>query len=241
MIMRKTSRQILPIVAVVAVLLVAGGVAIASNAGFKLNFQLAAAGDGQFGNNWISLPYFNPYNTVQDACNQLGLVNFPNAGSASFQKVIDKVTGALQTVGCGGSGSTTPGFFVPGEGVRLRVGVGGAFSGNPSNIIIVGSHNPTLPLHLPQAGAATVQGILWISVPYHSTWVTFQDLCDGIGLESTFNPVPDTVFEVLPFAGSQTTRACGQGSAAANLILGKSYRVRRASGQGPIDFVPAHF
>src|SRR2546422_6832073 len=70
-----------------AILIVAaGGGVVASNMGFKINkvlypiSQLPAAADAH-GDNWVALPYRNPYPNASDLCSQAGLPN--TVGSAA--------------------------------------------------------------------------------------------------------------------------------------------------------------
>src|SRR5213594_1155923 len=59
----KTMRSAVAVLLAAALILAAGGAAVASNMGFKLNMALAAAGAGAVGDNWVSIPYNNPYTT----------------------------------------------------------------------------------------------------------------------------------------------------------------------------------
>src|SRR5438093_7219922 len=83
----KSWRLTVAIAAVAAVILPAGGVAIASNMGFKMNFPLYSynnPGCLNCGSNLVSIPYFNPYvgapcttpagtSCAAQLCTQLGL------------------------------------------------------------------------------------------------------------------------------------------------------------------------
>jgi hypothetical protein len=64
----KKSHLTMAVVLVAATMLIAGGVAVASNTGFKINKPLAIAGGGSIGNNWTSIPYFHPYTNGAGLC-----------------------------------------------------------------------------------------------------------------------------------------------------------------------------
>ncbi len=103
------------IAATVAMAIVAGGLALGSNMGFKINKPLTpfVAASAPVGDNWITLPYNVPYVKAQDVCDQLGLA----PGDTVFRR--NAATGTSQLRTCG------PGIFgnyvlVPGEAVRVR-------------------------------------------------------------------------------------------------------------------------
>ena len=126
------------VVAAALFILAAGGAAIASNMGFKLNKPIALAGAGQIGNNWASIPYFNPYTTLGQFCIQ---TNLPRVfGNSAIVTTLDSDLGSFNGLACNaiGSGGPAP---IPGRGLQIRVP---NIAGNPTSIIIVGSHNPTL-------------------------------------------------------------------------------------------------
>ena len=72
--LKQKSHFSLAVVLVAAAMIVAGGVVTASNTGFKLNKPLEPIGAGGLpagkGNNWVSIPYFNPYGTWNQFCIQ---------------------------------------------------------------------------------------------------------------------------------------------------------------------------
>src|SRR5262245_4908915 len=149
------SRLTLALVLIVATVLIAGGVAIASNTGFKINKALfAVAANPQAGNNWTSLPYFHPYPNGNTLCLSMGLttngvggVTVAN-GPASLLRV-DPVTGGTASGICG---TATGGTFTwaAGTGVRIRNSTGAVGTVAPTQAILVGSHNPSITLNLPQ-------------------------------------------------------------------------------------------
>lgn len=225
------SRLVLAVVLVAATVLIAGGVAIASNTGFKINKPMVVAGAGQIGNNWTSVPYFNPYGNGGSLCTQLGLVS-TGVVRAGLLK-IDPVTGAAGTANCGTAAANTF-TWNPGQGIRIR----NAGTGAPTSAIIVGSHNPAQSLTIPDSGAGNI-GSLWFAVPYHTTAVTAADLCASIGMTSA-GVLRGSVGRLNPSTGAFTTANCGTaGASTLNLVLGEAVRLRDPN--GPLNFVPAHF
>jgi len=236
--LRNKSRLTLAVALVAATMLVAGGVAIASNTGFKINkplFVVPAGAGTEAGNNWVSLPYFGPYTNGNSLCAQLGLVStgLTRAGLLRLNP------NGLTTIAACGSAAN---FFtdlpaaLPYQSVRIR----NAGTGAPTSAIIVGSHNPALSVTVPDVGAGEV-GNLWFAVPYHTTAVTAQDLCNQIGFVQTgLNRGQIGIHSGALPTGSFTPISCGSAQAGTtNLILGDAVRLRDPN--GPFVFVPAHF
>jgi len=70
----KSIRPTLAILVAAVVIVAAGGAVVASNMGFKMNKPLVkVSGGGQTGNNWTSIPFHNPYGTIQGFCAQTGV------------------------------------------------------------------------------------------------------------------------------------------------------------------------
>jgi len=230
--LKQKSHFTLAVVLVAAAMLVAGGVVTASNTGFKLNKPLAPSGLGQIGNNWTSIPYFNPYGNAGAFCNQTGLIT--SGGLRDTIADVNPATGATTTVTCGTAGANTL-LITPGRGLRVRrpstvVGT--------TSIIIVGSHNPSLSVSVPDSGLGSI-GTLWFSVPYHTTAVTAADLCASSGLTSA-GGLRATIGRLNPTTGATTTVSCGTAAAGTlSLVLGEAVAVREPN--GPISFIPAHF
>jgi hypothetical protein len=239
MLLNRKSHLNLAVVLVAATMVIAGSVAIASNTGFKINkgLRLVQTTDtGQKGNNWVAIPYFNPYNNGTDFCTQTGLRG-AIAGNTTTIARLDPVSGSLISANCSSAGSFT---ITPGLGLRIRPAalVGGI--ANPSSIIIVGSHNPSLALTIPKPGAGQI-GNFWFSVPYHTTAVTAADLCSSIGLTSTGLTGKATVARLDPNTGSSTSVQCGTAGATSLVLnLGEAIVLREPTAS-PLTFVPAHF
>src|SRR5207247_3048017 len=201
----RLSRPLLAVVVASALSLALGGLAVASNMGFKLNKPIVfkpAIASGQIGSNWTSLPFNNPYGTCAGLCTQLGLT----AAKASLQ-VLDQNTGNFSSAVCATPACTAL-TLIPGKQVNILQPAGG-----PTSVIIVGSHNPTLSLTIPTPGAGNI-GNLWYSLPYHTTAVTGQDLCNQIGMTST-GTQRGGVTRVNAVTGQFVTGFCG--STASNL------------------------
>ncbi|HEV8701856.1 MAG TPA: hypothetical protein VGV60_11350 [Candidatus Polarisedimenticolia bacterium] len=78
MIRLKSMRPSLAILVAAVLIVAAGGAVIASNMGFKMNKPLVRVPTGAAtltGNNWTSIPFHNPYGTIQGFCNQTGLTS----------------------------------------------------------------------------------------------------------------------------------------------------------------------
>ena len=237
MLLNRKSHLNLAVVLVAATMVIAGSVAIASNTGFKINkgLRLLQATDtGQKGSNWVSIPFFNPYNNGADFCTQTGLRGAAIGATTTLAR-IDPVTGSTTSANCSSAGGFS---LVSGQGLRIRPAavVGGI--ANPNSIIIVGSHNPSLSLTIPKPGAGQI-GNLWFSVPYHTTAVTAADLCASIGMTST-GLSKGSVSRLDPNSGSTTIGSCGT-TTATNLVLNLGEAVQLHDPNGPITFVPSHF
>jgi hypothetical protein len=235
----RKSHVAVALVGITAMVLLAGGLAVASNTGFKLNKSLAASltvGNPQVGNNWLSIPYFNPYGNAGAFCTQVGLVSTGLGAKASIA-VVDPVTGATSAPVLCGSVPANSLLITPGRGIRVRnTPAGGA---TPTSIIIVGSHDPSLAITIPKSGAGTA-GDFWFAVPYHTTAANANDLCLSSGFSSTgFSKA--TISRLDPVTGVQSAPVqCGSaGATAFVLTLGEAIKVREPN--GPLTFVPAHF
>lgn len=144
-----------------ALVLVVGGLVVASNMGFKFvpNFTTPNA------DYWLSVPYNNNYTVAQDVCDDLG--------SATLVSRFDTPSGVRQDWTCpfGNNFSVTSG-----EGLFIRVG-------SASTPVIVGSHDPSLTI---PAGGFTVANADWfLSIPYHTTAAVADDICSEVGPNAT--------------------------------------------------------
>lgn len=256
--MHRSKRLTIALALVAAIILVAGGAAIASNAGFKMNkeFELVPSGGGGFvGNNWVSIPYFNPYGTVpcdvpasctvngqlypsaQGLCDAFGLTAPDSIGVqvCDFSGNPNGICGFRGPDACGSAGiRAIP--LVPGLSYEIRSTTDGSAT---TNAIIVGSHDPTLQLTIPFSGVG-INNNLRMGVPYHSTAATRQDVCDQLGLTVTPGNEVSTLNTFNASTG-QFRNACfcnGLLGCPDPLILGEGLELRHIA---VTPFVPAHF
>src|SRR5215470_19021918 len=85
------------VVLAAALILAAGGAAVASNMGFKMNRTLVQ-NTATSGQNWVSFPYNNPYGTVKAFCAQTGLPSL--VLSTATITSINPVSNTPNTVTC---------------------------------------------------------------------------------------------------------------------------------------------
>lgn len=235
--LKQKSHFSLAVVLVAAAMLIAGGVVTASNTGFKLNKPLEPIGPGgvpaKKGDNWASVPYFNPYGTWGAFCTQLGLITSGIATARDQLQEVDPNTGAAFQSACG---LNTARPLIPGRGIKIRRP---ASIVAQTSVIIVGSHNPSMSVVAPQGVTGSHIGDLWFAVPYHTTAVSAGDVCAQAGLW-VGTPPRATVSRLNPVTGATTLVTCGTAAAnALNLVLGEAVLLRDP--HQPISFIPAHF
>ncbi len=217
----------------VAVAVVAAGGLFASNMGFKLNYQLAAAGDStsygtsQSGNNVLALPY-NRQAGIDDS-QQLVDDIVASGGAVTNVQRFDEATDGLETFTPGAKGAT-PFALVPGEALFVVMAAGGGV-----DYITVGSHDPSLsvPLEGP-ADPGSASGSNFFAVPYHTTAADSQDLVDSIGAASVtnvqrFNESNDGIEIFTPGA---------KGAVPFPVVAGEGYFVTMSA---TVNHVPSHF
>lgn len=221
------------IAATVAVAVVAGGLALGSNMGFKFNAQMIAAGGAlPKGDNWLSLPDNNPYNKANLVCQQLGLTS---TGLNSTRGVVSRLTSSSGVFSNYTCGTNTALAFAPivGESLKVR---------NPTllNGIVVGSDNPNNTTPIVAAGGALPKGDNWVSVPYHTTAVKANDLCGDIGLTTTgLNANRGVVSRLTASSGVFSNYTCGTNTALAfTLTTGEGVKVRNPVAK---SWLPSHF
>jgi hypothetical protein len=215
------------VVLAAVVILAAGGAAIASNMGFKLNMPLVA-NTATSGQNWVSIPYNNPYGTIKKFCTDTGL---PSALALTATTTsINPANNLPSTVTCFAAVAQ----LLPTQcnGIRVTVPAAAALS----SIIIVGSHNPAKTCTLPANTAAS--GQLWFNVPYHTTAVSCKDLCTQIGMNASLASTGPCT-QINPANNLPDTRTCfSSTSTGLNLVLGRALRLLNPLG---VSFLPAHF
>jgi len=209
-------------VACLALVLAAGGL-MASNMGFKLNYELLATGAGSAsGTNTLALPY----NRQSGLTTALDLMN--DIGFASVQSVQQFVESSDSLASYTGRKGSPPNFnLVSGSSVFVKMSA-------PVNYIVVGSHDPALAISLDATGAGSASGTNFFSYPYHSTSATALDLMNDIGFAS--------VQSVQRFVESSDSLASYTGRKGSppnfNLVPGEGYFVKMSS---TVSYVPSHY
>ncbi len=178
------------------------GLVSASNMGFKLSYQLQTNAAGK-NINWVSLPYFNSFATAQDVLNDIN--NDCGAGNATSLIRFDTVNNQTITHT---NGSVSNNFTISaGEAYGVNVS-----SGSTCTWIIVGSHNNSfdpggISSILLKKNAAG-KNINWLSVPYHTTLSTAEDLCNEINNQNGATVVTSVI--KFDTTNNQTiTHTCG--------------------------------
>ncbi len=145
---------------------------LSSNMGFKLTKTLIFQDPNYLNTNWISLPYYYLTGTVtaENVCDDIG-GTCNTLGNCTVGKW-DVSTNTGSTWACQTT-KGTPFTINPGEGIYVQPNASVDF-------VIVGSHNPTLSLTLTFQDPNYLN-TNWISVPYHTTVTTAEELCDEIG------------------------------------------------------------
>lgn len=235
--LKPKSNGMLLVLLVAAVMITAGGFATASNTGFKINKATPVAGAGEIGNSWLSIPYFNPYPTVNAFCSATGVIStgLGTKASIAFQDAVTGFIGAPVTCGSATGGTQT---FTAGIGFRLR----NAGTGAPTSIIIVGSHNPTTTFRVENSAGGGQRGSSWFAVPYHTTAVSANDICLSAGLTSTGLGAKANIARFDAATGQFVGPAnCGTATAQSLILqLGEAVKIREVPGVVR-TFVPAHF
>jgi hypothetical protein len=140
-----------------ATVLVAGGLVVASNMGFKFVPNLVTPGV----DHWLAVPYNNNYSVANDVCKDIG-------PTAILVGRFDSPTQIRYDWTCPWGTSFT---VTSGEGLFVRVNAS-------STPVIVGSHDPNLTI--PQGGF-TVGVDNFLSIPYHTTATVANDVCAEVG------------------------------------------------------------
>ncbi len=221
------------------VVLVSGSIVMGSNMGFKFNMALVPAGllGPPQGDNVMSLPYLVPYANRQCLCDQLGL----NPGATVVQQ-FDALTGGFSFYLCGAGGSTCA---APTGNFQLdtKNAVWITDNGVPASVIVVGAHDPSANIQLACKPAATPlpAGDNWVSVPYHTTSVTKQDLCDEIGsVNAIFTN--DAATGAFPFYQCGNLPSDGPlPPKGESVIVVLDTASAACTGPGVVNWVPNHF
>lgn len=217
-------------VALGAVALLAASLVMASNMGFKLNYQLTGpAAAPENGTNTIALP-FNQQTGINTAADLAADINATGPGQVVQVSRYVKSTASLNSYVT--TGADPVGFaLVPGEGYRVQV------DGNV-NYIIVGSHDPGLGITLTGPAAAPENGTNTYTYPYHSIASNAAELAaeiDAAGGVGTVVQVSRYVKSTASLSSYVTSGADPTGFA---LVPGEAYRIQVGS---DVTFTPAHY
>lgn len=145
-----------------AILLMIGGVAVASNMGFKFVPNIATADPEVY---WISIPLNNNYTDLASIYNDI-TAECPNGAAQAVRVHPDQ----SQCIWNGPFSCNEP--YLPGEAVYVSTAVSGC-----TTWVIVGSHNPSFVYNFPTADP----DIYTISVPYHTTLTDIAGLYNELG------------------------------------------------------------
>ena len=219
--------------ATVAVAMVAGGLALGSNMGFKFNAQIVAGASAtpKF-DNWIALPDNNPYVKASNVCTSLGL---NTAGLNSTRGVVSRLTastGAFQNYTCG-TNTATAFTVIKGEAIKIR-------NNATINSIVVGADDPSNTIAIAAGVGATPKFDNWVSVPYHTTAVKAHDLCIDMGLNTTgLNSTRGILSRLTASSGAFQNYTCGTNTATAfTVTVGEGIKVRNNASK---SWLASHF
>jgi len=212
---------------VTVAVLAGGGVLLASNMGFKLNYQLIrqTAGVSATGANTLAIP-FNP---------QVGIISsktlMDDIGSASVASVARymRATNSYESY-TGRVGTPNANFtLATGEGYLVVMST-------TTNYIVVGSHNPnaSITLNRQQAGVSATGANLF-SFPYHHTANTSKALMDDIGSASVAS-----VARYIRATNSYESYTGRVGTPNANftVALGEAYLIVMST---TTNYIPSHY
>lgn len=235
-------KKIGTVVAVVAVLVVAGGL-MASNMGFKLNYTLVAggqpvAGSGESGNsldghNTIGLPFFR-----QSGLNSASALRTDIGGATppGIEKFLRNSNSIITY-----SGSRGQLDFALDEGMGYRVKINGATN---QSYIIVGSDDPSFGLVLVAGGqpvstsgesGTSLDGHNDYAYKYHSTSTTASQLRNEIG-----GGTPPGIEKFLRNSNSIITYSGSRGQLDFALVPGESYRIK-INGASNVTYTASHY
>lgn len=217
------------VVALSAIVLLVGGVVIASNMGFKLNKTLNGPGQNgsASGTQDVALP-FNQQTSIVNASDLRADILVAGATGVSISR-FNSTTDALNTYA--GISVANDFALTPAEAYRVKVSAG-------ANYIIVGSHDPGLVVNLNGPGTnGSASGTQLYAYPYHSTAnaasALRQEIIDqsggGVTVSiSRFNPTTDAL---NTYAGLSVANDFA-------LTPGEGYVIKTS---GDIAYVPSHY
>ncbi len=193
----RTIRTALSLTAV-AVLVLTGGVFVASNMGFKIDctLQAAQAGVSLSGSNFVGLPYNQQLSltTAKDWFVDM----LDGGGSPQFINQHRKIDDLFEVYTFGGGTIPPTGWqLVSGECYIVKVAT-------TQTYMIVGTHDPSLAITFMGPGVGSISGPNFYQHPYHGVAATARDLFQEIGGSIQFinqHRKIDDLFEVYTFGG----------------------------------------
>jgi hypothetical protein len=208
-------------------ILVTGGIVLASNMGFKLNYQLS--GPPQTGTNTLALPY----NQMVGLVNAKNLIDDINSTGSPTNKVVNVQRWSPATDGL------TVYAGAPTDGAAFSLAAAEAYyvkvSAN-TNYVVVGSDDPAKVVTFvgpPQTGTN------FFSVPYHTTSANAKNLIDDINTNGSpaskvvnvqkWNKLADAL---IVYAGAPTD------GAAFTFVPGEGVFVKVSQ---TVNYTPSHF
>ena len=206
-----------------ALILAVGGVTMASNMGFKLTPNFNAGGQ-QF---TLSLPINSNYVTLKDLYDDIHTSCGATMNAGKVERIVPSVGGKTRVSWDINGG---PGFVIPvnkTEGYIVATG-----SGACTTAVVVGSHDPAYPYSFTSPGLQYL-----VSIPYHTTATTLQDLFNQIGMAGTSGKVE----RIVPSVGGKTRvfwDTNGGPGFPIPVTIGEAYIVVVGS---PTTWNPAHY
>lgn len=217
------------LVALSAIVLLVGGVVVASNMGFKLNKTIVgpSVGVSASGTQDIALP-FNQQTSLVNASHLRADIIASGATGVSVSR-FNPVTDALNTYAGISPADDFP--LAPAVGYRVKVSGGSAY-------IIVGSHDPGLVVNLNGPGTnGSASGTQLYAYPYHSTANAASALRGEI-LAQSGGGVSVSVSRFLPATDSLQTYAGISPADDFALTPGTAYVIKTSA---DIAYVPSHY
>jgi len=226
-----TKKTFLGAMTVVTAVALTGTALVASNMGFKLNYQIAQANfpvvyGRDSGTTALALPD-NRQTGLNDAKALMDDIGFPAV--LEVNKFLKSSSGLVTYTGRKGGPLAFP--LVAGEGYRIKVQT-------TVNYIVVGSDDPSLSTTFFQANAPIVDGrdsgTTDFAYNYHQTAANAKQLMDDIGFPA--------VLEVNKFlkssSGLITYTGRKGGPLAFALVPGEGYRIKV---QTTVNYIPSHY
>jgi hypothetical protein len=225
------TKRVFAVAAVGLAVLVAGGL-VASNMGFKANYHLDTIGSNGSvsGAQTLGMPYNQQtgINIAEDLINDIDT----DAGVP----IVDSVSRILRTTDFKQTYSLSSGgtnfAITPGEGYIVVVTAS-------ADYIMVGSHNPVLPINLDSPGTnGSNSGTQLWSMPYHFTGTDAESLINAIESHGSPGDV-DSVTSLIRTSAAPLTYSLTSGGTNFALTPGEAYVIVVLNDVN--GWIPAHF